>query len=55
MKQTVFVSSENVNEFFNLLHEADFWSLTTAKSEQGPDGQEWLVEAKPEWQIPRCR
>jgi hypothetical protein len=43
MKQTVFVSSENVNEFFNLLHEADFWSLPTAKSEQGPDGQEWLV------------
>jgi hypothetical protein len=32
-RQTVSVSSEQVDEFLNLFHEADFWSLPTVKSE----------------------
>jgi len=31
-EQTLPISSEQVNDFLNLLHEADFWSLPTAKS-----------------------
>ena len=45
-EQTLTVSFEQVNEFFNMLHEADFWSLPTAKSGYGLDGEEWLLEAK---------
>jgi hypothetical protein len=45
-EQTLPVSSEQVNEFLNLLHEADFWSLPTAKSGYGFDAEEWLLEGK---------
>jgi hypothetical protein len=45
-EQILAVSSEQVNEFFNLIHEADFWSLVTAKSGYGHDGEEWLLEGK---------
>jgi hypothetical protein len=45
-EQTLAVSSEQVNEFFNMLHEADFWSLPSAKSGYGLDGEEWLLETK---------
>jgi hypothetical protein len=43
-EQTVTAASEQVNEFFDLLRDADFWALPTAKSERGFDGQEWLLE-----------
>lgn len=46
VEQTLAVSSEQVNDFLNLLHEADFWSLPTAKSTHGWDGEEWLLEGK---------
>jgi len=45
-EQTLPISSEQVNDFLNLLHEADFWSLPTAKSRSGFDGEEWLLEGK---------
>jgi len=45
-EQILAFSSEQVNDFFNLLHEADFWSLPTAKSGYGFDGEEWLLEGK---------
>ncbi len=45
-EQILAFSSEQVNDFFNLLHEADFWSLPTAKSSNGFDGEEWLLEGK---------
>lgn len=47
-QQTVSVSSEQVNKFLNLIHDADFWSMPTAKSNvvAGADGQEWLLEAR---------
>jgi hypothetical protein len=45
-EQILVVSPEQVNDFFNLLHEANFWSLPTAKSRRGYDGEEWLLEGK---------
>jgi len=45
-EQIFAVSSGQVNEFFNLLYEANFWSLPTAKSGYGFDGEEWLLEGK---------
>ncbi len=47
-EQTVLVSSEQVDKFLKLLHDADFWSLRTSKSDAVTfvDGQEWLLEAK---------
>jgi hypothetical protein len=45
-EQSLPVSSEQVNDFLNLLHEAGFWSLPTAKSTYGFDGEEWLLEGK---------
>jgi hypothetical protein len=44
--KTLSVSSEQVNEFLKQLHEADFWSLPTAKFVYGHDGEEWLLEGK---------
>lgn len=43
-EQILAVSLEQVNEFFSLLHEADFCSLPTGKSGYGHDGEEWLLE-----------
>lgn len=45
-EHTLAVSAEQVNEFLNLLDEADFWSLPTAKSGYGLDGEEGLLEGQ---------
>lgn len=46
LEQTSAVSFEQVNDFVNLLRDADFWSSPTAKSRYGFDGEEWLLEGK---------
>jgi len=45
-QETVAVSVEQVDQFLSLLREADFWSLPSAKTQLGFDGEEWLMEAK---------
>jgi len=45
---TVPVSANQVRKFLNMLQEAHFWSLQSAKSDSvgGADGEEWLLEGK---------
>lgn len=43
-QQSTAVGREQVNQFVELLDQANFWELSTAKLAAGVDGQEWLLE-----------